>query len=281
MYLGIGFLRLPSNVMKILSLLLILLLSTSVAAHEKHRWEAGVGVAALYVPHYLGSNQADSYVLPLPYAIYRGETIRADREGVRGAIYASEKLDLRFSLSGSLPVDSSRNDARRGMDDLDLLIEVGPTLQYQLYKSDRQLLRADWPVRAAFSFGSEFMRYQGWTSNPRLHHSLYHGPWTLTSTLGPVFSDSGYHGFFYDVDQQDVTADRPYYQASAGYTGARLSIGLKRRYGQFTMGALARYYNLNGAANEDSPLVVQTDYFSFGLYFAWLFNESQSLVQEF
>ena len=267
--------------MKILTRLLILLLSTSVAAHEKHLWEAGVGVAALYVPHYLGANQADSYLLPIPYFIYRGSTIRADRDGVRGAIYASEKLDLRLSLSGSLPVDSSGNEARKGMDDLDLLLEIGPTLQYQLYKSDNQLLRAEWPVRAAFSFGSEFLRYQGWTSNPRLHHSAYIGPWTLTTTLGPVFSDRRYHGYFYDVDQQDVTADRPFYQASSGYTGSRLSFGLKRRYRQFTMGALARYYNLNGATNENSPLVKQTNYYSFGLYFAWLFSESRTLVQEF
>jgi len=264
--------------MKIPGFLLIALICTQALAHEKHLWEAGVGVVALHNPHYLGSSQASSHLLPLPYFIYRGKTVRADRDGVRGRIYDSEKLDIRLSLSGSLPVDSSDNDARQGMDDLDWILEIGPTLQYQLYKSDKQLLRADWPLRAAFSMGDPLLRHQGWISNPRLYHNTYLGPWTVTATLGLVFSDRRYHGYFYDVDERDVTADRSLYQSSSGYTGSRFSIGVNRRYRQFSMGAVARYYDLDGAANEDSPLFRQSSSFSFNLFFAWLFSESRGVL---
>ncbi len=41
-----------------------------------------------------------------------------------GAIYDSEKLDLRLNGRGSLPVNSKDSTAREGMDDLDLVLEV-------------------------------------------------------------------------------------------------------------------------------------------------------------
>ena len=34
--------------------------------------------------------------------------------------------------SASLPANSEDNDAREGLDDLDPMIEIGPTLQYRL-----------------------------------------------------------------------------------------------------------------------------------------------------
>lgn len=43
------------------------------------------------------------------------------------------------------------------MDDLDLLLEAGPTLQYTLYENDTQRLRVDIPIRAAFSLGISFL----------------------------------------------------------------------------------------------------------------------------
>ncbi len=266
--------------MKIPISLLIALISAQAPAHEKHLWEAGVGVVALDNPHYLGASQTSYHLLPLPYFIYRGKTVRADRDGVRGRIYDSEKLDLRLSLSGSLPVDSNENDARQGMANLDWVLEIGPTLQYQLYKSRDHLLRADWPLRAAFSVGDPLLRHRGWISNPRLHHSTGIGFWKLNTTLGLVFSDRRYHGYFYDVDERDVATDRSFYRASSGYTGSRFSLGINRRYRQFSMGAVARYYDLDGAANEDSPLFRQSYSFSFNLYFAWLFSESRGLVAD-
>lgn len=255
----------------------LLLTSCSANAEDVPAWEAGAGLVTFVSPHYLGSDQYSSYVLPLPYMIYRGDYVRADRDGIRGFIYDSEKLDLRLSGGGSLPVNSKDSDARDGMDDLDLVLEGGPTLQYQLFSGEDQVLRLDLPIRAAFSIGSS-IAHQGWTTNPRLLYKKYFPHWTITSTLGPVFSDSSYHGYIYDVDRRFATPDRASYNAKSGYTGTRASLSFRRRFGRLFFGTFFSYYNLNGAANEDSPLVNSTDYFSTGLSIAWVFAEADKRV---
>lgn len=264
------------NYKKLLWWAAVLCSSASFASEKKPLWEYGAGVAGWHSPHYLGADQQSSYLVPIPYFVYRGEIIRADREGVRGLLYGSDKLDLRITGSGSLPVDSDDNDAREGMDDLDFMVEIGPTLQYQLYETERQELRFDLPVRAAFTLGDDFMHHQGWTANPRFRHEQQLPPWTITSTVGLVFSDRRYHGYIYDVDIDDVRANRPFYQSSSGYTASRFSIGVKRRIGDVFVGALASYYNLNGVANEDSPLLKRQNYFSVSMMVAWVFGESKA-----
>ena len=83
-----------------LYLLLLLPVSSWSETTQKPLWEVGIGLAGLYHPHYLGANQEEVYVLPLPYFTYRGDMVRADRSGLRGFIYDSEKLDLNISVSG-------------------------------------------------------------------------------------------------------------------------------------------------------------------------------------
>lgn len=63
-------------------------------AEEKPLWELGLGVAALSFPAYRGSDQSSSLLLPAPYFVYRGEFLKADRNGVRGQLFESERIDL-------------------------------------------------------------------------------------------------------------------------------------------------------------------------------------------
>lgn len=243
-------------------------------------WEAGVGLAALHYPHYLGADQDKFYLLPLPYFIYRGEYIRADRGGLRGYLYDSERVDLRLSLRGSLPVNSDDSDAREGMDDLDLLLEAGPSLQFHLYESPTQMLRFDLPIRAAFSVGeSSLFKHQGWTSTPGLHHEYYADDWIVTTRVNAVYSDKHYHGYIYDVQQDEVTPERPYYQSASGYTASRLSIGVRRRFDKLFVGAKLSYYDLHGAVNDDSPLLRKNEYFAVSLALAWVLSESDKTVR--
>jgi outer membrane scaffolding protein for murein synthesis (MipA/OmpV family) len=272
--------------MKILRLagcFLSLALSTiaSASTEEQPLWELGGGVAAFDLPHYLGADQSKAYVLPVPYFVYRGDYIRADRQGIRGLIYNSEKLDLRMSLSGSLPVNSKDNDAREGMDDLDLMLEAGPTLQYILSKSSNDEWRIDLPVRGAFTVGGEFMRHQGWIFSPALHYErdLASG-WIVTTNIGPVYADQRYNAYFYDVDYEDVLNDRPYFQSSGGYLASRFAFGVRKRFGEWFVGSFLRYYDLNNAANENSPLVKKDDYVSAGVFVGYVFAESKRRVKD-
>lgn len=263
-----------------MSWMLLLLLTGAAAATEKPAWELGAGLGYARLPHYPGADEHHSYVLPVPYFVYRGEYFRADRSGLMGVIYDSERLDLRLSLAGSIRVDSDDNEAREGMDDLDFAVEAGPTLQYDLYQHNHRLLRLELPVRAAFALGSgeDFMRPIGWTTNPRLYLRQELGDWTASSSLGPVFSDQSLHRYYYDVDQRFVTAERPYYEADAGLTGTRLSLSVWYSSRNWFAGTFFNYYSLAGAANEDSPLVRQDDYFVAGVAVAWVFARSARTV---
>jgi len=259
----------------------LLCLPSVAFSEEKPLWELGAGIAAFDLPHYLGADQSQTYALPLPYFAYRGSYIRADRQGIRGMIYNNENLDLRMSLSGSLPVNSKDNDAREGMDDLELMLEAGPTLQYTLSRTDHDEWRIDFPVRGAFVAGDEFMRHQGWIFSPALHYErdLASG-WIVSTNVGPVYTDQRYNAYFYDVDYEDVIANRPYFQSSGGFLGSRFSLGLRKEFGEWFVGSFFRYYTLNNSANEDSPLVKKDDYVSAGFFVGYVFAESNRRVKD-
>lgn len=264
-----------------LTCLLLLWLAGTAAATEKPVWELGAGLGFARLPHYPGADDHHNYLLPVPYFVYRGEYFRADRSGLMGVIYDSDRLDLRLSLAGSIRVDSGDNEARRGMDDLDFVVEAGPTLQYDLYQHDKRLLRLELPVRAALALGGgdEFLNPIGWTTNPRLYLRQEWGDWTASTSIGPVFSDRSYHRYYYDVDRRFVTEQRPYYEAQAGLTGTRLSLSVWYSSRNWIAGTFFNYYSLQNAANRDSPLVRQDDYLAVGVAVAWVFARSTSTVK--
>lgn len=248
---------------------------STLAEEEKPLWEYGIGVAGLYTPHYLGADQYHGLLLPAPFFIYRGDTLKADRDGVRGSLFNNDRLKLNISGSAALPVDSEDNDARTGMSDLDFILELGPTAQFKLFNNDQHLLRFDLPVRAAFTLGTDFFDHQGWTANPRFHHQTKINGWQITSTLGAVFSDRNYHAYFYDVDQDDVRSNRPFYQSEAGFSAMRFSTGIKRYFNDFFVGTLFSYTDLNSAANENSPLLKRSNNITASFIVAWVFGESK------
>ena len=71
-------------------------------AADEPLWEAGLGVAGLHFPDYRGSSQSRDYVLPAPYFVYRGEFLKADRHGLRGIFFRTDRLDLNLSVGASL-----------------------------------------------------------------------------------------------------------------------------------------------------------------------------------
>ena len=58
-------------------------------AREAPLWEAGAGMAVIDFPDYRGSDERHTYVLPVPYVVYRGEFLKVDRENIRGNYYFS------------------------------------------------------------------------------------------------------------------------------------------------------------------------------------------------
>ncbi len=250
----------------------------SVAAESQPQWELGVGVGSYMSPHYLGADQSATYTLPIPFLVYRGDRIRSDRGGLLGRIYDSNVMDIRASVSGSLPVNSKDNDARAGMPDLELMLEAGPTLQFHLYDGVNNQLRFDFPVRAAFSIGNS-VDYRGVISNPRFNYSYKMNKWQLAATLGPIYSSEHFNDYFYEVDDLYVTPSRPAFNALGGYTGLRSSFSVSRHFGNFFAGAFINYYDLNNVKNEDSPLMKKQEYLSASFAIMWIFAKSDHFVE--
>jgi len=95
-------------------------------------WELGLGVGLLHLPDYRGSNEGRFYALPYPYIIYRSDALKVEGQTIYGKIFKTDRVLLDVSYYGSVPVNSDKNAARRGMPDLDATFEVGPALDIMI-----------------------------------------------------------------------------------------------------------------------------------------------------
>ena len=245
-------------------------------------WELGGGVAGVRLSDYRGSDESRTYVLPLPYVVYRGTWLRADREGARALLFETPRASVDVSIAGSVPVRSRDNAARRGMSDLAPTVEVGPNLNLRLLGSSDARLRLDLrlPLRAAVTV-QRSPEVIGATFSPNLNLDVQGlaGGWKLGMLGGPVYADRKYHAYYYDVSAADATATRPRYDAAGGYGGWRALAAVSRRVGPLWVGGFLRYDSLRGAAFVDSPLVRRQRDVTAGLGVSWVFASSNQLVQ--
>lgn len=262
-------------------LLIIGLLSSLPAARGALRplWELGIGLGEVTLPAYRGANDHATYLLPLPYFVYRGKFLRSDREGLRGIFFQGSRVQLNLSADAGPPVESGSIAARQGMPNLSPSFELGPSLQYKLI--DRPDLKLDLrcPVRAGFTLS---MKAIGWVSSPNINLTLpdYLGSgWMLGFSLGPEFADRLYDGYFYDVAPAYARPGRPAYSAAGGYGGSIVLLSATRRFAHYWLGGFIRYDNLAGSSFINSPLVETQQYLSVGLGLSWIFATSSSLVE--
>src|SRR6267142_3951201 len=96
-------------------------------AEQKPLWELGLGVGAVLFTDYRGADTTHVYPVPVPYLIYRGKFLEADRNGLRGRLFNQERAELSISVSATTPVRN--NSARQGMPDLRPAVEIGPVLE--------------------------------------------------------------------------------------------------------------------------------------------------------
>ena len=270
-------------------LLLVLLLISIVfpkvvISAEKPLWEMGVGLSALLLPDYRGSDEYRVYPLPYPYVVYRGDVLRVDEHEISGRIFKTDRILLDVSVYGYLPVKSSNNTARQGMEDIDPTFEIGPAIKIKILedKEDKYKLNLNLPVRAVFSTDFSSVRYEGLVFSPRVNFEkediIEQTGLNLGISAGPMFADSGYHEYFYAVEPAYATVSRPAYGSGGGYSGSTLSIGLSKEYKQFILSAFFSADFLQGAVFENSPLVKRSTSFMTGISFTWIFFKSAKMV---
>jgi outer membrane scaffolding protein for murein synthesis (MipA/OmpV family) len=253
-------------------------------AEDKPLWELGLGVADLLYPAYRGSSETRNYVLPMPLFVYRGQFLRADKDGVRGIFFDSERVEMNLSLAASPPVSSRSIAARQDMPDLKPSVEVGPSLDFKLWQSPSHeaKVRLFLPLRGAFTVEKD-AKFIGWQFTPRINVDIDNPPglpgWTLGMLAGPIYGSAKQHDYFYSVAPQYATAQRPAYEAKSGYAGTQLLSALWKRYPAYWVGGFVRYDNLRGSVFEDSPLVAKKSGFAGGVAISWVLGESSTRVK--
>jgi len=239
--------------------------------------EAGIGIAYAHVPDYIGSDEAEDYVLPFPYIRYRSERLNIDRNAIQGNLWRSGNWSLELSFGGAIRVDSEENKAREGMDDIDFIGEAGPALHYY-FSGDRNNDNALFlilPLRSAVSTDFSSARFRGATFNPTIR-------WRRSYMMNGVevrpqlsvdlrFATAGYHDYLYGVDKEYETVNRQEYSADKGFGGFGASYSTALVWEHYLLAGFIRYIDVTDATYSDSPLVRQNSNLMFGFAGAYLF----------
>lgn len=234
-------------------------------------WELRLGAAASEIPHYRGSPHSETYMIPVPYFIYRGENFRLSDEGARQMILDTDRLRFEISVAAGLPAPAGANSERDGMPRLEPTLEVGPALDINFWRSDdrRDALWLRLPVRATISLDDWSPRYEGLNLPPYFQYKVHRGTFEHGLSAGPIFADRHYHEYFYEVPAQFSTPTRPEYHPGGGYSGVRLTVSLTHRVDGQWFGCYLRYDWLDRSQFEDSPLAVTDHYTALGCGATW------------
>ena len=253
---------------------LLLIFACNAAAQDAlPKLELGASLFALSTPDYPGAESDSSYLIPIPYIKYRGDRLRVG-DGVQGMFVETPDLLITLSGNASLPPDEDVSE-REGMDDLDPILEVGPSVNYRFYRLRDSAWWVDLPYRFAYTLDSD-LEHIGQVFNPRLTWRKpvrRLGQWKLSFNIGPLFANDEFNEYFYSVDAGEATADRPAYDADGGFNGWRTEFTYSKRYGKYWLGGFFRYDNLSGPEIDDSPLVLEEEAWVTGIALGYVFHE--------
>jgi outer membrane protein len=240
-------------------------------------WELGVFGGSASTPAYPASSDRSVRSLVLPYVVYRGEILRAGRDGVDARLLRGERLEADLGFAVSLPARSDDIAARSGMPDLGTLVEFGPRLRLKLAEDGRgKRLRLEVPLRAVIEVRGGARR-QGYALEPRLTYdtSDERSLWNGSASVSVVFGDSSLNDYFYAVAPRYATARRPAYQAQSGLILTRVGLSASRALTpDWRLFGFVRYESYAGAANRNSPLFQRSSGTSAGLGAIWVWRRS-------
>lgn len=239
---------------RVLFLFLSLAFSSALFAaeeEEKPLWEYGVGAGYVHFPQYPSSDQTSNFFLPFPTFQYRGKVLRADdREGARAYLFKDPVWSLEMAGGFNPALESEKNDARRGMDDLPWMIELGPQLVAKLHPS----LELKVAVFQAISTDFQMTKANGEILQTQVVYR-----WNGERTFGRLIyeTNTGSKKFlttYFEVPEDKVTAQRPAFQAREGFLDHEISY-----FQSFTSGKAAFYVggsiaDFSSSVNRSSPL---------------------------
>ena len=245
----------------------------------KPLFEFGVLGGTALVPDYPASDQGRIRYLAFPQVRYRGMRFRSDEEdSLKARFLMNQTYGFDFSAGGAFSAKSDKNDARKGMDDLDWMGELGPRFYFFFVKTEKLWVRLFLPLRLAFSTDFLSTTYQGLVFAPSLNARYYFDNSKFNSVILAATRTHTTHQmqeFYYEVGAKDVTNGRPKYDARSGYMGttAALAYIFEREQTGIYMGLSASSYK--GAANAGSPLHREDNNYAAFVGFSYLFYQSE------
>jgi outer membrane protein len=246
-------------------------------------WEAGLFGIAITQPAYPGSEERVSRALGLPYLIYRGKYLRAERGSVGLRALKTPRIEVDVGFAASLGSHSSDIAARRGMADLGTMIEFGPRLKIKLgdIANGRSQSRLQFPVREVIDISNGFVSRgiafePEWVTSTRLP-----GHWFVSTSLGAIFGDTKLGDTYYGVAPGEATATRNSYAARSGLIALRAGLTAAHALTpDVRMFYIFRIESLTGAANRDSPLVRRNVGWGTGIGISWALGRSEQSTDE-
>jgi len=240
-------------------------------------WELGVFGVGVSQQAYPGSADRVDRLLALPFFVYRGKFLRADRGGAGLRALKTADFELDIGLASTFGSKADDIAARRGMPDIGTLLEIGPRLKWNLgAESGDGYWQAEFPLRGVFDF-NDHMAHKGTAFEPTLvfeRRSLR--GWQYRANFGSVIGDRRLADTFYGVAPVYATPQRPAYAARSGLIAWRLGTTISHEVTpDLRLFAFARVDSVAGAANTASPLVVQRTGASVGLGLTYTLSRSQ------
>lgn len=255
----------------------LILMSPCLSADElpEKKWELGLGLGSVYGPDYRGADEYRSFSSVIPYVVYHGKFIRSDRDGVKAQFFSSDDIDFSLSASAYISPNSDENKRRENMPSLGSTIEFGPSINIRLTGDD---LRNGWqlqlPWRAVFAVGGSSNKMIGSVIQPQFVYQQKFSSWHLRYRTSVMFGSNAYHDYYYSVDAQYATTERPEFYAASGYSGFINDIALSRELSiseiKTRVAFFIRYDNLANVKFNESPLFASENVWRGGAAFIWV-----------
>jgi hypothetical protein len=271
------------NSLALYLLLFLCLFSVPGLAIEKSLIEAGLFFGHGGLADYPASDEYRYRTLPFPYFNYYGDFLRSESEsGTRLRFIKDPNFDFDLSFGGSFATETDNNTARSGMPKLDWTLEAGPRLLYYFYRNhERGNVRLGIPVRASFATDFQRTRHVGYLFSPTFQIDKYK---FLSYNLNLYFIltlnylSKTEAAFFYEVDPQYATAERPSYEAKEGFLSSDWSVSAKYEWNKKIILVGTQYSNFADSANRGSYLHRTDSSVSYFIGFGFVFYESEEKV---
>lgn len=257
------------------------------AFEQKPRWEFGVGGGYFKGHDYPASDDPNERALAVPFFIYRSPVLRVGDGGIRAVAIENPRVKLDLSIGGSLSAQSEGNSARAGMPALDYLFELGPQLRISLTDrptADGGRLQLAFAAKFRAVVATDFsgLYAQGFVTELGVRlarRQILGSKIDLIANADVTFADERLQDYYYEVSPRFVNEQRPEFDASGGYLGAQVFLGVAYRPTsavRLFAGVVQGFFA--GAANEDSPLFETTGSTGLAIGFAWTIARSRQTV---